>query len=98
MNLATNTEDRPRALERPEMKQEKVVRAATRFFRIASEEGLTPFEMAVAWQRIGRTILREAVWKVATGSLIRTLALEVAAEMPEDPSRLASVDGKGGER
>lgn len=98
MSMGTNGEERPPALERPEMKQEGVVRAASRFFRIASEEGLTPFEMAVAWQRIGRTILREAVWKVATGSLIRTLALEVAAEMPEDPSRLASGDGKGGDR
>ena len=86
---------RPAALERPEATDPRIVRVAVGFFRRAAEEGLSPYEQAVAWQRIARTILRESVHKIATGSLVRTLALEVAEEMPLDPSRVTKVKEVG---
>jgi hypothetical protein len=72
----------PPALERPESGETRIVRVSARFFALAADEGLTPYEQAVAWQRIGRMILREAFWKLAMGSLLRTLALELVAELP----------------
>lgn len=58
------------------------MRVAARFFALAAEERLTPYEQAVAWQRIARTIMRETIYKLAVGSMLGTLAREVIAELP----------------
>ena len=79
----TAEEARTAMLARTEFASPPVVRAAVRWFGIAAEEGLAPLEMAVAWQRIARTILRESMWKVATGSLLAALCEELLAEMAE---------------
>jgi len=73
---------RPAALERPESGDARIVRVSARFFALAADEGLTPYESAVAWQRIGRMVLREALYKVAMASFLRTLAAELIAELP----------------
>lgn len=70
------------ALERPESGDPRIVRCAARFFALAADEKLTPYEQAVAWQRIARTIMREALYKLAVGSMLGTLAREVIAELP----------------
>lgn len=70
-------------MARPEFGHEPVVRACARFFGLAQEEGLSPLETAVAWQRIARTILRESLWKVAAGSMLAGLCEELLAEMAE---------------
>lgn len=70
-------------MARPEFAHEPVVRACARFFGLAQEEGLSPLETAVAWQRIARTILRESLWKVAAGSMLAGLCEELLAEMAE---------------
>jgi hypothetical protein len=93
MKGETNNEQRPTALERPEATDEKIVRVAVRFFGIAADEGLTPYEMAVAWQRIARTILREAFFKIAMGAFLRTLALEIVEEMPTVPGQVVREEG-----
>jgi hypothetical protein len=85
MKGETNNELRPTALERPEAKDERVVRVSARFFALAAEESLTPYEMAVAWQRIARTILRESLWKISMGALLCHLAREIIEEMPTVP-------------
>jgi hypothetical protein len=81
--LMTAEEARAAMMARPEFGSPPVVRACARFFGLANEEGLAPVEMAVAWQRIARTILRESLWKVATGSLLAGLCEELLAEMAE---------------
>jgi hypothetical protein len=81
--LITAEEARTAMLARPEFASPPVVRAAVRWFGIAAEEGLAPLEMAVAWQRMARTMLRESMWKVATGSLLAALCEELLAEMAE---------------
>lgn len=73
------------AAARPESDDPRVVRIGVRWFRMAAEEGLTPFESAVAWKRVAHTLLREATFKVATGHLLRTLASELLEEIPEKP-------------
>jgi len=84
------------ALERPEATDERIVRVAVRFFGIAAEEGLSPYEMAVAWQRIARTILREAFFKIAMGAFLRTLAREIVEEMPTVPGQVVRDSGEEG--
>lgn len=81
--LMTAEEARAAMMARPEFGSAPVVRACARFFGLAQEEGLSPMESAVAWQRIARTILRESLWKVATGSLLAGLCEELLAEMAE---------------
>jgi len=73
---------RPAALERPESGDARIVRVSARFFALAADEKLTPYESAVAWQRIGRMVLREALYKVAMGAFLRTLMGEIATELP----------------
>ena len=79
----TAEEARAAMMARPEFGHEPVVRACARFFGLAQEEGLSPLETAVAWQRIARTILRESLWKVAAGSMLAGLCEELLAEMAE---------------
>ena len=79
----TAEEARAAMIARPEFGHEPVVRACARFFGLAQEEGLSPLETAVAWQRIARTILRESLWKVAAGSMLAGLCEELLAEMAE---------------
>lgn len=79
----TADEARAAMIARPEFGHEPVVRACARFFGLAQEEGLSPLETAVAWQRIARTILRESLWKVAAGSMLAGLCEELLAEMAE---------------
>jgi len=93
---------RPAALERPESGEARIVRVAARFFALAAEEHLTAYEQAVAWQRIARTIMREAVYKLAVGSMLGTLAREVIAELPpvareggRNPIKDGDRDGEG---
>jgi hypothetical protein len=81
--LMTAEEARAAMIARPEFGHEPVVRACARFFGLAQEEGLSPLETAVAWQRIARTILRESLWKVAAGSMLAGLCEELLAEMAE---------------
>lgn len=75
----------PKTTDRPEADDPRIVRIGVRWFRMAAEEGLTPYESAVAWKRVAHTLLREATFKVATGHLLRTLASELLEEIPGDP-------------
>lgn len=97
----TAEEARAAMMARPEFGHEPVVRASARFFGLAHEEGLSPLETAVAWQRIARTILRESLWKVAVGSMLAGLCEELLAEMAEHRAtaqrRALDEDGQGGE-
>ena len=85
MNGLGTTDNGQRTTDRPEADDPRIVRIGVRWFRMAAEEGLTPYESAVAWKRVAHTLLREATFKVATGHLLRTLSAELLEEIPGDP-------------
>lgn len=83
--MSNNEEQGTKNDDRPEADDPRIIRIGVRWFRMAAEEGLTPYESAVAWKRVAHTLLREATFKVATGHLLRTLASELLEEIPEKP-------------
>lgn len=90
MNNGPSTMDAAQPHDRPEADDPRIIRIGVRWFQMAAEEGLTPYESAVAWKRVAHTLLREATFKVATGHLLRTLASELLEEIPGEGSHKAT--------
>jgi hypothetical protein len=96
------TNDEPR----PEAADPRVTRTVAHFFRDGSVEMLTPFEMAVAWARIGEKLIEASDFPIAQATCLANLMKGVegfrkcaAGEwVPGDESRGAGQREEGEKR